>query len=326
MAVGMASGASDMNVVSFSSDILPKCQRALAVRQIFEEAANAEFTPLTEDPSASMQILSLPGIELGWGSSSPHRIDTMRDRSVGNDDFAFMWGKTVNPAYVEHVGHEANLAGGMAVLTSCADRLTIENHAGCSHVVVRLSRSALLPLLPRAQASLMRPMPLSHPALRLLAGYTGALRGQLGELISPHVVAGHLADLVALSLGAEGDAARQAMGGGVRAARLKAIEQWILARLHHAELGIADVAAAHRLSVRYVQKLFHNEGTTFSAFLLNARLRLVHRHLQRPWLAGRRIGALAYEAGFGDLAYFNRAFRRLYGETPSDVRSAAKPE
>ena len=116
------------------------------------------------------------------------------------------------------------------------------------------------------------------------------------------------------------------MEGGVRAARLKAIEPWILARLHHAELGIANVAAAHRLSVRYVQKLFHDEGTTFSAFLLNARLRHVHRHLQIPALAGRRIGEIAYDAGFGDLAYFNRAFRRLYGETPSDVRAAASSE
>ncbi|RVC16943.1 AraC family transcriptional regulator, partial [Mesorhizobium sp. M7A.F.Ca.AU.002.02.1.1] len=27
--------------------------------------------------------------------------------------------------------------------------------------------------------------------------------------------------------------------------------------------------------------------------------------------------------GFNDLSYFNRAFRRRYGATPSDVRAAA---
>jgi hypothetical protein len=27
--------------------------------------------------------------------------------------------------------------------------------------------------------------------------------------------------------------------------------------------------------------------------------------------------------GFGDLSYFNRVFRRAYGETPSDVRQRA---
>jgi AraC-like DNA-binding protein len=33
---------------------------------------------------------------------------------------------------------------------------------------------------------------------------------------------------------------------------------------------------------------------------------------------------VAYEAGFGDLSYFNRTFRRRYGATPSDVREAAR--
>ncbi|RUX33774.1 helix-turn-helix domain-containing protein, partial [Mesorhizobium sp. M7A.F.Ca.CA.002.09.1.1] len=39
--------------------------------------------------------------------------------------------------------------------------------------------------------------------------------------------------------------------------------------------------------------------------------------------AGRSITAIAYEAGFNDLSYFNRAFRRRYDATPSDVRAAA---
>lgn len=36
-------------------------------------------------------------------------------------------------------------------------------------------------------------------------------------------------------------------------------------------------------------------------------------------LAGRSID-LAFWVGFGDLSYFNRAFRRRYGATPSDIR------
>jgi AraC-like DNA-binding protein len=33
-----------------------------------------------------------------------------------------------------------------------------------------------------------------------------------------------------------------------------------------------------------------------------------------------------YECGFGDLSYFNRAFRRRYGATPTDVRAALRPD
>ena len=31
------------------------------------------------------------------------------------------------------------------------------------------------------------------------------------------------------------------------------------------------------------------------------------------------ISTIAFETGFGDLSYFNLAFRRRYGLTPSDV-------
>jgi AraC-like DNA-binding protein len=38
----------------------------------------------------------------------------------------------------------------------------------------------------------------------------------------------------------------------------------------------------------------------------------------------RKIADIAAEAGFTDLSYFNRAFRRRYGETPSDLRETAR--
>ena len=37
--------------------------------------------------------------------------------------------------------------------------------------------------------------------------------------------------------------------------------------------------------------------------------------------ADEKIAAVAYEAGFSDLSYFNRAFRRHYGVAPSEVRA-----
>jgi AraC-like DNA-binding protein len=42
-----------------------------------------------------------------------------------------------------------------------------------------------------------------------------------------------------------------------------------------------------------------------------------------PRFVGRTISAIAFDAGFGDLSYFNRVFRRRYGLTPSDARAKA---
>ncbi|WP_283810827.1 helix-turn-helix domain-containing protein [Bradyrhizobium macuxiense] len=41
-----------------------------------------------------------------------------------------------------------------------------------------------------------------------------------------------------------------------------------------------------------------------------------------PRSSGRSISTIAFEAGFGDLSYFNRTFRLRYGATPSDIRTA----
>jgi len=58
--------------------------------------------------------------------------------------------------------------------------------------------------------------------------------------------------------------------------------------------------------------------------VLAQRLVLAHRMLTDPRRAMRKISAIAFEAGFGDLSYFNRAFRRRYGLRPSELRGATK--
>lgn len=133
-------------------------------------------------------------------------------------------------------------------------------------------------------------------------------------------VAIHLRDLAALMLGPARDAAVVAEGRGLRAARLTAIKRDIIDHLDQPDLTVSAIATRHAITPRYVQLLFASEGATFSEFVLDQRLGYVHRLLTDPLFAGRSISALAFEAGFGDVSYFNRAFRRRYGATPSDIR------
>jgi AraC-like DNA-binding protein len=138
-----------------------------------------------------------------------------------------------------------------------------------------------------------------------------------------HVIS-HLHDLIAMTIGATRDAAEMARGRGVGAARLGAIKADIIEKLGRPDLTIDAVATAHGISARYVRALFDAEGTTFSGFVLTRRLALAHRKLADPHHVGQTISAIAFACGFGDLSYFNRAFRRRYGATPSDVRDAAQ--
>jgi AraC-like DNA-binding protein len=110
----------------------------------------------------------------------------------------------------------------------------------------------------------------------------------------------------------------------VRAARLRAIKSDIAANLEDCELTATAIAMRHRVTPRYVHKLFESEGVTFSEFVLVQRLALAHRRLTDPRFAACSVGSIAYDVGFGDLSYFNHSFRRRYNATPSEVRAGTK--
>ena len=107
----------------------------------------------------------------------------------------------------------------------------------------------------------------------------------------------------------------------MRAARLTLIKADIDRNLTDSSLTAAALAARHGITVRYLHKLFEDEAMTVSHYVLDGRLALARQLLSNPRLAGRTISSIAGDAGFGDLSYFNRTFRRRYSVTPSDVRS-----
>jgi len=136
-------------------------------------------------------------------------------------------------------------------------------------------------------------------------------------------VSAHILDLVALALGARGENAELALGGA-RAARLKALKADVMTMLGNTDLSSELIAGRHGISSRYVRKLFEQEGTSFTAFVLSERLARVRRMLSEMRYAHLTIAQIAHACGFNDISYFNRAFRRHFGATPSDVREGAR--
>ena len=124
-------------------------------------------------------------------------------------------------------------------------------------------------------------------------------------------------------LGAGGETRELAAKRGGRAARLSAILCAIEDR--SAEPGLSAVAIARLLGVtpRYVHPLLEETGRSFTHHVLERRLDKAAALLRDPRRHDRRIAEFAAEVGFNDLSHFSRAFRRRYGVTPSDIRSAA---
>jgi AraC-like DNA-binding protein len=248
-----------------------------------------------------------------------------RDSGDGDDDFSFHL-NVDGGSNVAGPRGETMLRDGDAMLLSYSVSRTISRPEPVDHRVIRLPRAALSPLVRNIDDAVLLTIPRGTGMLSLLKGYVDAVFGDPALAIPDvrRLVVAHLCDLVAVTLGATRDAVAVAEGRGVRAARLLAIKADIEVHLAHGGLSPGVVAKRQQVSDSYIRKLFAGEGTSFSEYVLTRRLVRAHRMLtDRRW-AGVGIASIAYDAGFGDLSYFNRVFKRRYGATPSDVRDTVE--
>jgi AraC-like DNA-binding protein/ligand-binding sensor protein len=85
------------------------------------------------------------------------------------------------------------------------------------------------------------------------------------------------------------------------------------------ELSLADVAKAAGASVFHFCKVFHKAtGLTFTDYVARVRVEDARTRLLNPNL---RVSEIAYDVGFQSLTQFNRTFKRVFGQSPSELRA-----
>jgi AraC family transcriptional activator of tynA and feaB len=85
----------------------------------------------------------------------------------------------------------------------------------------------------------------------------------------------------------------------------------------------ATLARKFGCSLRYVHKLFGSTGRSVGEHVNDRRILASARDLLSPGCSGMTIAEIAFAAGFGDVSYFNRLFKRCYGRSPRDFRNGA---
>ena len=323
-----------MQQIAFASDTLPAGLDDRARFALWRDVFTSTYCPLDvfrpDDRPFSLrfQFAQLGDVGLGTLEGTVNRFSrTSRHVAASqNDDFVLGLNRGRSHLTISHVGRENTLRPGMALLLDNSQAGQVRGAAENSWLPITVSRRLLLQLVRDAEDLLALPLDGNQAAMRHLRRYIGLLLDPDGiaddPLLAIHIGA-TLADLIALAVGANGDAARLARTRGLRVARLAAIKADILSHLASLRLSVGAVAARHGVSARYVQMLFEDDGTTFSRFVLGQRLARAHRVLADPRTAHCTITSIALEAGFGDISTFNHAFRRAYGTTPSDARAAA---
>ena len=321
----------------FSTAGLPEAPRIRAVRELHVSerailSGNLEpIEPLEPLPGRAPDVdltkRTLPGLAVVAGEFCGLRHAICRrggPANGGNDLFlvANIWGSCT----VRQGERELQIEDGDAVIaTRDETTISIVRPTPAFWVGCRVPREPVASLLGRLGDMPISAVPRDTEALRLFITYASAIAGALPLATAEmqRLAACHVHDLLAAIVRAGRDGRSIAEGRGIAAARLCAIMRDIGAHISDGDLTIAKIARRHRITPRYVHKLFENDGLTFSSFVLGQRLSRAHRMLSDPGVADRNIGTVAFAVGFGDLSYFNRTFRRRYGVTPREVRESS---
>jgi AraC-like DNA-binding protein len=150
------------------------------------------------------------------------------------------------------------------------------------------------------------------PYLRALADNLGQVTGPAGVRLAHTTV-----DLALTMLAHELDTPSESPR---RSRAFAEVVDHIEANLGSPDLSPASIAAATYMSLRRLHALFHDQGTTVSAWVRRRRLNQCRRQLADPASGGLPIMAVASRWGFVDAAHFSRTFRAEFGMSPSEAR------
>jgi AraC-like DNA-binding protein len=321
----------------FSTVRLPEPARAEAVRCLHERERSMlpagleplePLEPLSEcSPHVDVIKRTLPGLALVSGTFSGLRHAARRRGAAGHGENDLLFCVNVRGCSVaQQRDRELTLRDGDAFFaTRSLAGFNIIRPTPARFIGCRVQRETVAALLGRLDDTPMTFVPHGTEALSLLVTYARAIADAL-PLTTPELqrlTVSHMQDLMAATIAATRGGQAIAAGRGIAAARLRAIMADICSHLGDSDLSVAAIARRHRVTPRYIHKLFENEGLTFSAFVLGQRLSRAHRILSDQRFADRSVSSVAFDVGFGDLSYFNRTFRQRYAATPTDIRQLA---
>lgn len=313
------------DVITIATDDLAEPHREAMVRDFYGRICmRLDLQPLDQGRlRLNARTTVLAGMTATCASVAPmaweRRGPLMDDAS---DDIAVSWiaggWRFARPGRTE-----LETMPGTACVMQFDRRWRAEARNGDWTVCIQVSRTLLAPLVPRLDDVEPDDIRTDSAEARLLFNYVQAVTR---EPVAPHLAAlasRHIADLLAAALGTTADGARIVERRGVRAARLRAIRQFVEEHLPSSRLCAETVARRFGLSPRYIRALFAAEGHSFSDYVRERRLARIYHRLTDPRFAAMPIASLAFEEGMVEPSTFYRQFKARYGVRPSEVREGA---
>jgi AraC-like DNA-binding protein len=219
-------------------------------------------------------------------------------------------------------GREARLQPGDFACYDSTRPYTLNFDAEFEQLVLHMPREAMVRRIGRTEMWTARRIDGASPVGSLVLPFVQRTASVISEVTQ--ATASRLSEtclsLVTAALGEE-------LGGlaeGATAARTALIfraKAIIESNLHDHALNTEKVAELVGISPRYLQDLFHTEGTTVSDWIWARRLEKGRRDLANPLRAGDSIAQIALACGFADFGHFSRRYKEAFGASPRDDRA-----
>jgi AraC-like DNA-binding protein len=279
-----------------------------------------EEAPLT----ASIAFAQLGPVSLGQINGSVKAVErTTQDVAADSDDrYSLVVNHGTAKMRAVTRGRDAVLAPGEAVLRSHADPgLLSAGRAVSSWTIVIVPRMRLIRAAPGADDAVGRVLPAATETIRFISRYGALLLGDdaLSDEPLQRMISTNLSDLVALGIGSARTGGDNGGAASLRAARLDGVIREIGLQFIEPDFSPTLLGAKLGLSVRYIHQLLQETGVSFTERVLELRLTRA-----MALLAGGapKVCDAAMAAGFNDVSYFNRCFRRRFGMTPTAARGS----
>jgi AraC-like DNA-binding protein len=244
-------------------------------------------------------------------------LRTARQLHRNGDDSFFVMVQRDGEGWIEQDGRSGWLRKGEFVLLDSSRAYVMRFPHRIHQEVLKLPRSSLQASIRDPERFTSRAMSGTSGAGRIFLGVLNTLHDTAGDLVEGTAagVSDALVDLLSASIASTSEA-RVKLPSNLERYHRERVRNAVRERLFDPELSVESVAAAAKLSTRYLHRLFEDEALTLSAWIWHERLDAARRALLSPTSRNQSLTEIAYTVGFKDPAHFSRMFKATYGTSP----------
>lgn len=257
-------------------------------------------------------------------STTQHVRRSPRMLSRATDDCVLLSLQTSGRGCIEQDGRQAVLEPGDFAIYDSTRKYDLKFDGEFSQMVVKTPRSVLLDRFTGSESITATRVLGSTGMGRVASRFIREVASEAHTLL-PHEIERVTHNVIDIMTAALGHSLldKPVASNSTKAAQQIRIKMFIDNHLASAELTPEVIARANGISVRYLNKLFEDEGVSVCRWLWDRRLQRIAQDLADPTQAARGISEIALSWGFNNLSHFSRLFKAQYGQCARDYRAAA---